>query len=135
MGRYSEAISSLEKAEQKKHKDIPLYLGMCYEAMGDLNYAASIYTSGMESSTNPALYNQLGLCQTKLKNYEAALEAFQKGLLCEDESYTQSLRYNEAVTYEYMADFATAKRLMEAYLTDYPNDAVAKREFQFLQTR
>lgn len=135
VGRYSEAISSLEKAEQKKYKDIPLYLGMCYEAMGDYNYAASIYTAGMENSTNPALYNQLGLCQTKLRDYEAALEAFQKGLLCEDESYKQSLRFNEAVTYEYLADFQTAKKLMEAYLADYPNDAKAQREYQFLQTR
>lgn len=135
VGRYSEAISNLEKVEQKKYKDVPLYLGMCYEAMGDFNYAASIYTAGMENSTNPALYNQLGLCQTKLRNYEAALEAFQKGLLCEDESYKQSLRYNEAVTYEYLADFQTAKTLMAAYLADYPNDAKAQREYQFLQTR
>lgn len=135
VGRYSEAISSLEKVEQKKYKDVPLYLGMCYEAMGDFNYAASIYAAGIENSTNPALYNQLGLCQTKLRNYDAALDAFQKGLLCEDESYKQSLRFNEAVTYEYLADFATAKRLMEAYLADYPNDAKAQREYQFLQTR
>ena len=135
VGRYSEAISNLEKAEQKKHKDIPLYLGMCYEAMGDFNYAASIYTSGIENSTNPVLYNQLGLCQTKLRNYEAALAAFQKGLMCEDESYKQTLRFNEAVTYEYLADFQTAKKLMKAYLEDYPFDAKAKREYQFLQTR
>jgi len=135
VGRYSEAISALEKADTKKHKDIALYLGMSYEAMGDYNYAASIYTSGIEGSTNPALYNQLGLCQSKLRNYEAALEAFQKGLLCEDESYKQSLRYNEAVTYEYLADFEMAKTLMKAYLEDYPNDAQAQREFQFLETR
>lgn len=135
VGRYSEAISSLEKAESKKYKDVPLYLGMSYEAMGDYNYAASIYTAAMEKSTNPALYNQLGLCQTKLRNYDAALEAFQQGLLCEDKSYQQSLQYNEAVTYEYLADFATAKKLMEAYLEDYPNDALAQREYQFLETR
>ena len=135
VGRYSEAISNLEKVESKKYKDVPLYLGMSYEAMGDYNYAASIYTAAMENNTNPALYNQLGLCQTKLRNYDAALEAFQKGLLCEDESYKQSLRFNEAVTYEYLADFKTAKALMETYLKDYPFDAVAKREYQFLETR
>ncbi len=135
VGRYSEAISALEKADQKKYKDASLYLGMSYEAMGDYNYAASIYTNSIANSTNPALYNQLGLCQTKLRNYEAALEAFEQGLLCEDGSYVQSLRYNEAVTYEYLADFNTAKKLMEAYLEDYPNDAQAKREYQFLQTR
>ncbi len=135
VGRYSEAISSLEKADRKKYKDTSLYLGMSYEAMGDYNYAASIYTDSIANSTNPALYNQLGLCQTKLRNYEAALEAFEQGLLCEDTTYQQSLRFNEAVTYEYLADFETAKKLMKAYLEDYPNDAQAKREYQFLETR
>lgn len=135
VGRYSEAISSLEKVDQKKYKDTALYLGMSYEAMGDYNYAASIYSAGVVDSNNPALYNQLGLCQTKLRNYEEALKAFQDGLLCEDTTYHQSLRFNEAVTYEYLADFETAKKLMEAYLENYPNDAQAKREYQFLQTR
>ena len=57
------------------------------------------------------------------------------GLQCEDTSLQQSLRFNEAVAYEYLADFETARELMEAYLKDYPNDAEAEREYQFLKTR
>lgn len=135
IGRYNEAVSALEKTDKKKNPDAALYLGMSYEAMGDYNYAASVYSLGMENSTNPALYNQLGLCQMKRGAYEEALEAFTLGLQCEDKSLQQSLRFNEAVAYEYLADFDTAKELMEQYLKDYPNDDTAKREYEFLKTR
>ena len=135
IGKYNEAVLALEKVDRKSYEDAALYLGMSYEAMGDYNYAASVYNSGIENSTNPALYNQLGLCQMKRGAYREALEAFQMGLQCEDTSVKQSLRFNEAVAYEYVADFEKARELLEAYLKDYPNDAEAQRELQFLQTR
>lgn len=135
VGEYNKAVAALEKIDKKNYEDASLYLGMSYEAMGDYNYAASVYNSGIENSTNPALYNQLGLCQMKRGAYAEALEAFQAGLQCEDTSCQQALRFNEAVAYEYLADFETARKLMEAYLKDYPNDAEARREYQFLKTR
>lgn len=135
VGKYNEAITALERVDKKKNTDVSLYLGMSYEAMGDYNYAASVYNGGIANSTNPALYNQLGLCQMKRGAYEEALNAFQEGLKCEDTSLHQSLRYNEAIAYEYLADFDTAKKLMAAYLKDYPNDETAKREYEFLKTR
>ena len=135
IGRYNEAVLALEKVDRKGYEDAAWYLGMSYEAMGDYNYAASVYNSGIESSTNPALYNQLGLCQMKRGAYQEALEAFQRGLECEDTSMKQSLRFNEAIAYEFVADFETARELLEGYLKDYPNDAEAQREMQFLQTR
>ena len=135
VGRYNEAVSALEKTDKKSFADASLYLGMSYEAMGDYNYAASVYNNGMENSTNPALYNQLGLCQMKRGAYAEALDAFQRGLECEDTSLQQQLRFNEAVAYEYLADFETARELLGAYLKDYPNDTEAQREYQFLETR
>ena len=135
VGKYNEAVSALEKVDKKKFEDASLYLGMSYEAMGDYNYAASVYNGGIENSTNPALYNQLGLCQMKRGAYAEALEAFKLGLECEDKSLHQSLRFNEAVAYEYLADFEAAKKLMAAYLKDYPNDDAAQREYEFLKTR
>jgi tetratricopeptide (TPR) repeat protein len=135
IGEYNQAVLALEKVDRKKYKDAALYLGMSYEAMGDYNYAASVYNTASGDSTNPMLYNQLGLCQLKRGAYAEALEAFTKGLECEDTSMRQSLRFNEAVAYEYQADFKTAKALFEAYLKDYPNDAEAQREYEFLKTR
>ncbi len=135
IGKYNEAVAALEKVDRKSYADAALYLGMSYEALGDYNYAASVYNSGIADSTNPAFYNQLGLCQMKRGAYSEALDAFQKGLACEDTSVQQSLRFNEAVAYEYLADFQTARKLLESYLKDYPNDAEAQREYRFLQTR
>ena len=135
VGKYNEAVSALEKLDKKKYADASLYLGMSYEAMGDYNYAASVYNSGMENSTNPALYNQLGLCQMKRGAYAEALAAFQAGLQCEDASLQQSLRFNEAIAYEYLSDFEKAGELLSAYLKDYPNDEAAQREYEFLKTR
>ena len=135
IGQYNQAVLALEKVDNKKYKDAALYLGMSYEAMGDYNYAASVYNTASGDSTNPMLYNQLGLCQLKRGAYAEALEAFTKGLECEDTSMRQSLRFNEAVAYEYQADFKTAKALFESYLKDYPNDAEAQREYEFLKTR
>lgn len=135
VGKYNEAVSALEKTDKKSFTDASLYLGMSYEAMGDYNYAASVYNNGIENSTNPALYNQLGLCQMKRGAYAEALTAFQKGLECEDTSLQQQIRFNEAIAYEYLADFETARELLKAYLKDFPNDAEAQREYQFLKTR
>ena len=133
--QYNQAVSALENVDKDAYEDAALYLGMSYEAMGDYNYAASVYNSGIANSTDPALFNQLGLCQMKRGAYAEALEAFQQGLACEKGSFRQELRFNEAVAYEYLADFETARELMEAYLKDYPNDEEAKREYEFLKTR
>ncbi len=133
--QYNHAVSSLENVDRKSYPDAALYLGMSYEALGDYNYAASVYNSGIQNSTDPGLFNHLGLCQMKIGAYEEALKAFQKGLKCEGDGFRQALRFNEAIAYEYLADFATAKKLMGAYLKDYPNDTQAQREYEFLKTR
>lgn len=135
IGNYNEAISALEKVDKEQYARVSLYLGMSYEALGDFNYAANVYEAGLTENNDPAFYNQLGLCLMKCGKYEKALEAFQAGLDFEGNANRQALRFNEAVAYEYLADFDTAKRLMEAYLKDYPKDELARREYTFLESR
>ena len=53
----------------------------------------------------------------------------------EDNGMMQTLKFNEIVTYEYKHDYKTAATLMSSYLRSYPDDATAKREYEFLQTR
>ena len=67
------------------------------------------------------------------KNYEQALECFQKGLEIAGEGEKQRLLYGEAVAYEYLLDFDTAREKLEAYLAEYPDDANALRDKRFLQ--
>ena len=81
------------------------------------------------------MYNQLGLCEMKKKDYAKALEAFQKGKLLTDNEVLQSLSFNEIVAYEYLSEYKEALRLLEQYIKNYPDDETAKRERQFLSTR
>ena len=136
MGDYEQAREYLSRMDSAKEYGAALYLGRTYEALGDYNYASSIYAAFTENDqTRAEIYNQLGLCRMQMKEYSAALEAFQAAMNIEDNGMMQSLKFNEIVAYEYMGDFKTASALMNSYLQSYPDDAAAKREYEFLRTR
>lgn len=137
LGQYEDARNSFEKASDTiDTTELTLLLGKSYEALGDMNYAASIYSNYLEKHDNEAgVYNQLGLCKMNTKDYEGALEAFEKGLAIENNDFMQSLKYNEIVAFEYLGEFKKATVNMEAYLKSYPDDEKALREYEFLKTR
>jgi len=136
MGDYENARSFLERLKTTTDYGAALYLGRTYEALGDYNYAASIYAGYTEyDQTKAEIYNQLGLCRMQLKEYDAALLAFQTAMNIEGNDMMQTLKFNEVITYEYMGDYKTAAALMNSYLRSYPDDETAKREYEFLQTR
>ncbi|MBQ8592250.1 MAG: tetratricopeptide repeat protein [Lachnospiraceae bacterium] len=136
MEDYENARNLLEQAKDNDDPDTILMLGRTYEALGDYNYAASVYTNYLaKDETHPEICNQLGLCKLKVEDYNAALLAFQSGLAIEDNPLKQKLQFNEIVAYEYMGEFKKAAVLMETYLKLYPDDTTAKREYEFLKTR
>ncbi|MBO5094140.1 MAG: tetratricopeptide repeat protein [Lachnospiraceae bacterium] len=133
---YDNAKNSLEKARDTGSAEAVLFLGRTYEALGDFNYASSVYANYLESDPDtPEIQNQLGICKMQMGDYEAALEAFASGLACEDKTYMQTLKYNEIAAYEHLSQFKKATVLMESYLQSYPDDEKAKREYEFLKTR
>lgn len=136
LGDYEQARLSLEKAKETNGAGAASLLGQTYEELGDYNYAASVYSTYLETKQPDAeIYNQLGLCKLKVEDYEAALEAFQAGIAIEGNTVMQSLKFNEIVAYEHLGEFAKAKLAMEQYLALYPDDTKAQRENIFLQTR
>lgn len=135
MGEYQKAYLALEEAKNKGGARAYQYLGMAYEATGDYNYASSVYHTYLAKTPDARLYNQLGLCEMKKGDYEKALSAFQSGLETKDNAMRQSLFFNEIVAYEHLGEFAQAYALMENYLTIYPDDGAAAREYEFLATR
>lgn len=136
LGNYEEARSYLEQAGKEDGAKVTLYLGRTYEALGDYNYAISLYNTYLDKDHSEAqIYNQMGLCQMKMERYSEALASFQAGMNQDDSSITQTLKFNEIVAYEYMQEFQTAATLMREYLKLYPDDAVAAREYEFLKTR
>lgn len=136
MGDYENAKGFLERLKTASDYGAALYLGRTYEALGDYNYAASIYAGYADyDQTKAEIYNQLGLCRMQLGEYQTALDAFQKAMSIEGNDMMQTLKFNEIATYEYMGDYKTAAALMNSYLRSYPDDETAKREYEFLQTR
>ncbi len=138
VGEYEEARTRFEnyRGKKKDTKDLILYMGKTYEALGDLNYATSLYTEYLaEHPEETELYVQLGLVKMQLEDYAGALSAFESGIATGDVEYLQSLKFDEIVAYEYLLDFKKAAVLMQEYLEQYPNDEAAQREYEFLKTR
>lgn len=134
LGDYTNAISCLLKASDQI--DSNLYLGKIYMATGDTTQAFLTFQQYLESSPDSGdVYNQLGMMRLEAGAYQEALSYFQSGLGCGDLSAKKSLSYNEAVTYEYLLDFATAREKFKAYVAAYPDDTQALREYEFLKTR
>ncbi|MDD3205605.1 MAG: tetratricopeptide repeat protein [Lachnospiraceae bacterium] len=135
---YDNARNELEEARTEAAKDanVILMLGKTYEKLGDYNYAASVYTDYLKDDTTQVeVYNQLGLCKLQMMDYQAALDAFQAALQVENNSLTQTIKYNEIVAYEFLGEYKQATVNMEKYLKLYPDDTNAQREYEFLQTR
>lgn len=133
---YNNARNSLEKARDGAgNVEVISMLGQTYEQLGDYNYAASVYSNYLSTTPDARIYNLLGLCQLRSGDYASALNAFQAGIAMEGNEIMQALRYNEIVAYEHLGDFRQATVLMQNYLSMYPDDAKAQREYEFLQTR
>lgn len=133
---YSNARVYLEKSKDMANPETYLMLGKTYEAIGDYQYAASLYNSYLDiKGNNAAVYNQLGICRCKRGDYEGAISAFSFGINLDDPEWNKVLLFNEAVAYEKMLDFETAKVKFEEYYKLFPSDETAKRELVFLETR
>ena len=139
LGNNADAQSYLELARNErdtKKAPVVLLLGQTGEKQGDYNYAISVYKTFLAEDPNHAdIYNQLGLCQIKMGDYENAVAAFDAGLMLDDPEYNRVLMLNEITAYEYSGNFAQAKTLMEKYRKAYPDDTDAEREEIFLSTR
>lgn len=133
---YENARIYLDPFVNGEDAEISMILGQTYEKLGDMNYAAVVYQTYLDSNApNAAIYNGLGICLMHQEKYNDALEAFENGINMGASDYLQELRYNRIVANEYLGNFAQAKTMMEEYLQLYPDDTQAKRENDFLKTR
>nr|MCR5791178.1 tetratricopeptide repeat protein [Lachnospiraceae bacterium] len=106
-GNYDEARNDLERARNEKKGDentrLLIYLGRSYDALGDTDYAGSLFQTWLQGHEPDAtVYNELGLIRLKMKDYTGALDAFEKGIELEEPGCLQSLRFNEIVACERM---------------------------------
>lgn len=136
LGDYKQAKTNLDKAIDKNSKGALLYLAEIYNAEDKTEEAQALLENYVKDNAKDSeALNTLGMMQMNHENYEDALKYFQLGLEIKDASNRQELMKNEIAAYEYMGDFASAKKKMEAYLKEYQNDEEAVREYTFLKTR
>ncbi|WP_026665145.1 tetratricopeptide repeat protein [Butyrivibrio sp. FC2001] len=139
LGNNADAQSYLELARNDRDAEkapVVLLLGQTGEKQGDYNYAISVYKTFLaEDADHPDIYNQLGLCQLNMGDYDGAVNSFEAGLALGNSDYSRALLLNEITAYEHAGNFAQAKTLMEKYRKAYPDDADAEREEIFLSTR
>ena len=139
LGNNAQAQSFLEQARNDRDADkeaVTLLLGQTAQRQEDYNYAVSVYRTFLaEESNHPQIWNQLGLCLTRMGEYDGAIEAFEAGRALEGNDCLRELTRNQVAAYEYSSRFQEARMLMEQYLRSWPDDEEAKREYIFLSTR
>ncbi|MEE1032262.1 MAG: tetratricopeptide repeat protein [Ruminococcus sp.] len=133
---YEKAKEELISSLKAEYADAMSLLGKIYLKMEDVTSARGMYQEYLAQGVNNArAYNGLAMCDIYEGKYDEALENIQKGLAENNEAENQGLLFNEIVAYEYKREFTTAKQKMQAYLKEYPEDAEALRENEFLSTR
>lgn len=135
-GNEQDALKYLDQAAKDGKDDAYTFLGRIYEEAGEYDTAASFYSKYLDKhADSDSTYSKLSVCMLKQEKYEVALDYIQKGLTNGSGEAKQELLYHEAVVYEYLLDFTTAKQKFEEYMALYPSDEQAAKELDFLMTQ
>lgn len=140
-GQYEEAIEHFEKAVEDE-----VNVGDAYRGIGIAKWEQEDYEGAGEAFRNAldngaqktgTLYNFIGSCELKLGNAVSAQNYFQAGIEQEDNSaeLIQEMKYNIIAALEQAGDWESARARLYEYVAQYPEDAAAQKELQFLETR
>ena len=68
-------------------------------------------------------------------SYEDALSTIQEGIALGQSGVLKNLLQEEIACYEKMGNFEAAREKAADYLTQYPDDIVIQKEYEFLKSR
>lgn len=139
--KYEEAAEKFQEAVDEEINQADAYrgLGMAKWELEDYEGAKEALAKALKEGgeKTAAIYSLLGNCEMQLGNPQAALNQYRLGLETEDcsKELKQGMRRNEIIAYEQLGDWESAKVKLQTYSTDYPDDAMAVKESEFLETR
>lgn len=139
--KYEEAAENFKKAAEKGNNTADAYrgLGISLWETKDYEGAADAFEKALDAGCEKTgtIYNLLGSCKLELGNEKEAIEYYETGLAQDDLSseLEQEMRFNIISAYEEQGDMESAKKLIEEYVADYPDDEEAAKEADFLKTR
>ena len=140
-GQYKEAIEQFEQAI-----DEDINVGDAYRGIGIAKWEQEDYSGAKEAFLNAiengvekagTVYNFIGCCDMNLGELSEAVNYFNLALKDQNnsEEMNREIRYNIISAYEKLGDFESAKVRLEEYVNLYPDDADAKKDFDFWSTR
>lgn len=140
-GEYEQAIGQFEASVEKEKNIGDSYrgIGIAKWETGDYEGAASAFEEALENGSEKtgAIYNFIGACRMQLGDYAGAVQAYEQALTYEDttDEMAQEIRFNIIAAYEKQEDWEHAKERLAEYVKEYPEDAQAAKEAEFLETR
>lgn len=140
-GNYEQAKSAFTEALKEDGEDPAAYRGLGFakweleDYEGALDNFQKALDNGGEKTAE--IYNLMGSCAMKLDKASQALSYYRLGMEQEDVSgeLMKEMRFNEIAAYEKTGDMKSAKKKLESYTKDYPEDEKAAKEAEFLETR
>ena len=136
LGEYDNAITELNTALEAGSTYANLYLAKSYEDKGDPATAEGYFKTYIAAVPADAVaLNELGEIMLEKERYAEAVLYFEQGLVCEVIPNTRALMHNLVVAYEYNGNFDKAWEVIQQYVSLFPGDEEAQREYIFLKNR
>ena len=136
LGEYDTAVLELEEAVTAGSTKANLYLGKIYEAINEGATAEEYYKAYIKAApTDADALNELGEIMLERSLYKEAVSYFEMAKDCQVIPNKRALMRNLIVAYEYNGNFDKAWDVVQEYVTLFPEDAEAQREYIFLKNR
>lgn len=158
-GEFQKAVTAFEQAAEEAEKEGE-QAPEAYRGIGMACYAQEDYEGARENLRKalaeggletPVIYNLIGVCSMMLEDYDGAIAAFEQGIALPESGvisegtkreqtadYSEVIRemkFDRVVCYEKKLDWENAKAAIAEYVGQYPDDAAAQKEAEFLSTR
>lgn len=136
LGENENALTELKAAIDAGSVDANLTIARVYEAMGDSASAEEYYKAYVDSgAADAAAMCALAELAMAKQDYAAALSYVNQGLAMDEVPNRRALMQDQVICLEYTGDFDGAWNVMEEYMSLYPDDMEALREYIFLKNR
>lgn len=136
LGQYDRADELLKDAVDGGCSQALIYQSQLYSAKGQDDQAQQAYDDYIEENKDDVeALNEAGMIEMNAGSYENALDAFTRAYNTKEGSEDRQIRLNMIYACEYAGNFEQAYELMTQYVSDYPDDQEANREYSFLKTR
>lgn len=136
-GNISEStINQLKKELDDGNTSVSLYLGTCYQQMGEYEEMIKYYNMYIdEYGINTYIAYQLSAYYLDIDDTETASGIVNKGLNAGDDLYLDKVLFNDVIITEKSHDYAGALQKAESLVNKYPNEESYQKEYDFLYSR